>query len=71
MQLFGDLDMLSFVRVSRLNWIGHVSRMDSKRTVSQAFNNNPQRSRLRGRPENTWWKRARTDINRCRIKNWQ
>ena len=31
MQLFGDLDMLSFVRVSGLNWIGHVNRMDSKR----------------------------------------
>ena len=37
MQLFGDLDRLSFVRISRLNWIGHVSRMDSKRKVSQVF----------------------------------
>jgi len=30
-QLFGDLDVLSFVRISRLNWIGHVNRMNSKR----------------------------------------
>ena len=29
MQLFGDLDTLSFVRISQLNWIAHVSRMDS------------------------------------------
>jgi len=29
MQLFGDLNILSFVRISWLNWIGHVSRMDS------------------------------------------
>ena len=28
--------------------IGHVSRMNSKRKVSQVFNNNPQGSRLRG-----------------------
>jgi len=35
MHLFGDLDVLSFVRVGRLNWIGHVNRMDSKRKVSQ------------------------------------
>jgi hypothetical protein len=48
MQLFGDLDMLSFVRVSRLNWIGHVDTMDSKRKVSPVFYNNPQGSRLRG-----------------------
>ena len=32
-QLFGYLDILSSVRVSRLNWIGHVNIMDSKRKV--------------------------------------
>ena len=55
MQLFGDLDNLSFVRISRLNRIGHVNRMDSKRKVSQVFNNNPQVSRQRGRPKNRRW----------------
>jgi hypothetical protein len=49
MQLFGDLDILSFVRVGRSNWIGHVNRMDSKRKVSQVFNNNSQGRCLRGR----------------------
>jgi len=44
--MFGDLDILSFFRISRLNWIGHVYRIDSKREVSQVFNNNPQGSRL-------------------------
>jgi len=51
MQLLGDLDILSFVRISRLNWIGHVNRMGSKGKVSQVFKNNPQGSRLRGRPK--------------------
>jgi hypothetical protein len=69
MQLFGDLDILSFVRESRLHWIGHVDRMDSKRHVSQVFRNNPQGSRLRGRSENKWWNCVQTDINRCKIKN--
>jgi len=32
-QLFGDLDILSFVRMSVLNWIGCVNRMDSKKRV--------------------------------------
>jgi len=50
MQLFGDLDMPSFVRINRLNWTGNFDRMDSKRKVSQVFNNNPQESRSRGRP---------------------
>jgi hypothetical protein len=31
LQLFGDLNILPFVRRSPLNWIGHVNRMDSKK----------------------------------------
>jgi hypothetical protein len=27
--MFGDLDILSFVRISLLNWIGYVNGMDS------------------------------------------
>jgi len=42
MQLFGHLGMLSFVRISQLNWTGHVNKMDSKRKVSQVFNIYPQ-----------------------------
>jgi len=42
MQPFGDLDILSFVRlyllsyvrISRLNWIGHINRMHTKRKVN-------------------------------------
>ena len=41
MQIFEDVDILSFVRISWLNWIGNVKRMDSKRKISQLFNNNP------------------------------
>jgi len=44
MQLLGDLDILSFVRISRLILIGAVNRPESKRKVSQVFNNNPQGS---------------------------
>jgi hypothetical protein len=48
MQLFGDLDIFSFVRISRFNWISHVNRMDSKRKLSQVFNNNPEGNQPRG-----------------------
>jgi hypothetical protein len=66
----GDLDILSFVRISQLNWIVHVNRMDSKRKVSQVFNNNPQGSQLRGWPKDRWWNCVQTDINECKITNW-
>jgi hypothetical protein len=47
MQLFGDLEIISFVRISQLNWVGHVNRMDSKRKVIQMYDNNPQGSQTR------------------------
>jgi hypothetical protein len=31
LQLFGDLDIFSFVRISRWIWIGHINRPESKR----------------------------------------
>jgi ATP-dependent helicase/DNAse subunit B len=37
---FEDLDIVSFVRKSRLNLIGHIKRMVSNRKVSQLFKNN-------------------------------
>jgi len=42
MQLLGNLDVISFVRIKQLNFIGHVNRMGSKRRVSQVFDINPQ-----------------------------
>jgi len=73
MQLFGDLDLdiLSFVRISRLNWIGLVNGMDSTTNVSHVFNNNLQGSRLREVPKNRWWNCVQTVINKCKITNWK
>jgi len=40
MQPFGELDIFPFVQISWLIWAGHVTIIDSKRKVSQTFNNN-------------------------------
>jgi hypothetical protein len=54
MQLYGDLDVVSFIRINRLRWIGHVNRMDTKRMGYQVFANQPQGSQPRGRPKSRW-----------------
>jgi len=69
--MFGDLDIFSFIRINRLHWIGHVNRMDSKRKISQVFNNNPQGRRLIGRTKDRWWNCVQTDINECKSKTWK
>ena len=66
--LFGHLNMLSFARISRLNWTVRVNRMDSKRKVSHVFNNTPGTG-LRGQPKNRGWNCVHTDMNKFKIKN--
>jgi hypothetical protein len=70
LQLFGDLDILSLVRTSGLNWIGHVKRMNNTRKASQVLKNNPWGSRLKGRPKNGWLNCVQTDNNKRQITNW-
>ena len=67
MQLFGSLDLGSCVRISRLNWIGHVNRMDSTRKIGQVFNNNPQGSRLTGRRQKNGWRNLDASGSRSEI----
>ena len=63
--------MLSFFRINRLNWIGHVNRIDSEKTVDKVFNNTLQGSRQRGPPRNRWWNCVQRDNNKFKITNWE
>lgn len=69
MQLLGDLDTLSFVRISQLSWTGHVNRMDSTRTASQVFKNNPGGESTKRTTGNQMVKLYQT--NGCNIKTWK
>ena len=70
-QLLGDPDIVSNVRLDRLRWIGHTNRMSNNRKVKQIFKLQPQGTRLRGRPKNKWWDCVHEDLEKCKIKNWE
>ena len=42
MSLYEDVDIISFIRLSKLRWIGVVNRMDKERKVYNIFYNQPQ-----------------------------
>jgi hypothetical protein len=69
MQLYGVLDLVSFIRINRLRWIGH-NGLHNKRMVYQVFANQPLGSRPRGRPKSRWWDCVYGDIRKCKIRNW-
>ena len=57
-----------FFRISCLNWIGRVYRMDIKKKLSQVFNINPQGSRLRGCLKNRWRNCVQTDVDNAKLQ---
>ena len=50
-----DVDIVSHVRVRRLNWIGRTDRMDSTRKFNHIFSSQPESVRKIGRPRSRWW----------------
>ena len=61
--MYGDLDVNSFIKLNRLRWVGHVSRMDANKKVYQMCYTHPEGKRLRGRPKNRWWDSVQKDIS--------
>ena len=65
------MDIISFIRLSKLTWIGHVNGMDQERKVYNIFYNQPQGIQIRGRPKNQWMDCVLPDLKECKIRNWK
>jgi len=48
-ELYKDLDIIADIKKEILEWIGHVVRLDHRKTVKKIFESKPKGSR-RGRP---------------------
>jgi len=70
-ELYTDLDIVVDIRKKRLEWIGHVARIDRGRTVKKGFWSKPKESRRRGRPRLRWLVNAEKDLWEIEVKKWR
>jgi len=63
--------MVADIKEKRLEWIGHVVRMDQGRIVKKIFESKPEGSRRRGRPRMRWLEDVEKDIREMKVKRWQ
>jgi hypothetical protein len=49
-ELIGNADIVRFIKSRRIAWLGHVMRMDDKRTPKRILQWKPAGTRTRGRP---------------------
>jgi hypothetical protein len=45
------MDIITFIKVGRLRWVGHVVRMDQQRPAKRILNAKLEDTRRRGRPK--------------------
>ena len=53
-ELTGNADIVRFIKSRRIAWLGHVMRMDGKRTPKRILQWKPMGTRTRGRPRKRW-----------------
>jgi hypothetical protein len=53
-ELIGNADIARFINSRRIAWLGHVMRMDDKRTPKRILEWKPIGTRTKGRPRKRW-----------------
>jgi hypothetical protein len=64
-------DIVSVIKVRRLEWLGHIIRMNETRTVKKMFEEKLGGRRGRGRPRLRWMDVVEDDLRNMRIKRWR
>ena len=64
-------DTVTVIKFRRLEWLGHVSRMNETRSVEEIFEGKLEGRRGRGRPRLRWINDVEDDLRKLGVKRWR
>jgi hypothetical protein len=70
-KLIGNADIVRFIKSRRIAWLGHVMRMDDKRTPTRILQWKPMGTRTRGRPRKRWIAGIEEDLQIMGVRRWR
>jgi len=70
-ELIGNVDTVRFIKRRRIAWLGHVMRMDDKRTPKRILQWKPIGTRTRGRPRKRWIASTEDDLQIMGVRRWR
>ena len=70
-ELIGNADIVRFIKSRRIAWLGHVMRMDDKRTPNRILQWKPIGTRTRGRPRKRWIAGIEEDLQIMGVRRWR
>ena len=70
-QLYNEPDVVKFIKINRLRWLGHVLRMNEERVRLKVLNTNHDGNRRPGRPKIRWKDAVESDLKALRVDDWR
>ena len=64
-------DIVTVIKIRRLEWLGHVSRMNETRSVKKSFEGKLEGRRGRGQPRLRWINNVEDDLRKLGVKRWR
>ena len=64
-------DTVSIIKIRRLEWLGHVVRMNETGSVKKIFEGKLEGRRGRGRPRLRWINDVEDDLRKLGVKRWR
>ncbi|PSN35196.1 hypothetical protein C0J52_22960, partial [Blattella germanica] len=68
--LFKDVDISKFIKLTRLRWAEHVRRKEDSEICKMIWSGQPEGSRKRGRPKLRWKDEVDGDARDLGLRNW-
>jgi hypothetical protein len=70
-ELRGNADIVRFIKSRKKVWLGHVMRMDDKRTPKRILQWKAIGTRTRGRPRKRWIAGIEEDLQIMGVRRWR
>jgi hypothetical protein len=70
-ELIRNSDIVRFIKSRRIAWLGHVMRMDDKRTPKRILQWKPVCTRIIGRPRKRWIAGIEEDMQIMGVRRWR
>ena len=71
MTKYKSQDIVTVIKIRRLEWFGHVIKMNETRSVKKIFEGKLEGRRGRGRPRLRWIDDVEDDLRKLGVKQWR
>jgi len=70
-KLIEGADIVRFIKVQRVKWLGYIQRMDRARPTGKLLDWRPVGTSPVGRPRQRWQGDVMEDLKKLKVKNWK